>query len=329
MIRLRNTTTAATFLVAAVVCFALQTHAPAWAAGEPDASPPTGAVAGVHSPAAGILQLRLTAYDSGWGLARAEAQLDGAPPSFVRLGAGECPEHPSPGGPEPPPGECPSSVSSVPLALDTRVVADGEHPLRVKVTDGAGNTATLVDRTIVVRNAPPSGLGPIATVTVGVASNSPGEGGGGHGGGRPPSPPPGGHGRCRRPKLKMRLARKPLWRTRPHHVPVLRYGRFYPYKGRLTCLAPSGKRVSAPRGTAVGVYYRVWHLSFKRPKGRVKYVRKATIKVHKEGRLAIKMRFRTGRTILFRYHGPYAELAKSKLRLAIPPATRKPPWGPR
>jgi len=38
---------------------------------------------------------------------------------------------------------------------------------------------------------------------------------------------------------------------------------------------------------------------------------------------------RYGRTVLFRYHGPLKELAKAKLRLAIPPRTRKPPWGPR
>jgi hypothetical protein len=325
MMRLRNTTAAATVLVVAAVLLSL----PVWAASaaeDPDSAPPTGAVAGVHNPASGTLELRLYASDSGWGLANAEATLDGQS-AFARLGAGSCPEPPTPGGAEPPPGSCPESVSAVPLTLDTTATSDGSHQLRVRVTDAAANAATLVDREIVVRNAPPSGLGPIATVTVGVSSQSPGEQH--EGGGRPPSPPGGGHGRCRRPKLKMRLARKPLWRTRPHHVPVLRYGRFYPYKGKLTCLAPSGKRVPAPRGTPVEVYYRVWHLSFKRPKGRVKYVRKATIKVHKKGRLAIKMRFKTGRTILFRYHGPYAELAKSKLRLAIPPATRKPPWGPR
>ena len=65
--------------------------------------------------------------------------------------------------------------------------------------------------------------------------------------------------RCRAPHLTMRLAKRPLWHTRPRHVPVLRYGR----------------------------------------------------------------------TVLFRYHGPRKELAKAKLRLAISPRTRKPPWGPR
>jgi hypothetical protein len=60
---------------------------------------PTGAVGGVHSPASGILELRINASDEGSGLANAEAQLDGAAPAFVRLGSGSCPEHPSLGDP--------------------------------------------------------------------------------------------------------------------------------------------------------------------------------------------------------------------------------------
>jgi hypothetical protein len=331
----RNTkTTAAAFTAAAVVLCLLVLAGGAAALGAADSAPPTGAVGGVRSPASGILELRLYASDEGSGLASAEAQLDSVSPVYLRLGTGECPEHPAPGS-EPPPGSCPGSVAAAAVPLDTRSVADGERSLRVRVTDGAGNVATLLDRAIVVRNAPPTGLGPIATVTIGLAGNGPGGGSGGGGGssgggkGRPPSPPGKGHGGCRKPKLKMHLASKPLWRTLPRHVPVLRYGRRYPYRGKLTCLAPSGKRVSASKGTAVGVYYRVWQRSFKRPKGPVKYVRKRTIRVRKKGRLKLKLSFRSGRTVLFRYHGPRKELAKAKLRLAVPPRTRKPPWGPR
>ena len=127
----------------------------------------------------------------------------------------------------------------------------------------------------------------------------------------------------------MHLARRPLWHTRPRHVPVLRYGRRYPLKGKLTCLAPSGKRVPAAKGTRVDVYYRVWHLSFKRHHGPVKFFHLRKIKVRKKGRLKVGLGFRSGRTILFRYRGPAGEQAKAKLRLAVPPRTRKPPWGPR
>jgi hypothetical protein len=318
-------TAAATASVAAAVFLGALS---ARGAGEPDTTAPSGHLGGVRSPASGTLELHISASDVGWGLANAEATLDGGASDFAPFGAGSCPEHPLPGGPEPPPGSCPASVLRVPIDLDTRTVPDGSQRLLVRVTDAAANTATLLDREIVVHNAPPSGIGTIASVTVGVGVGKEGEHPG-RGKGRPPSPPGNGHGRCRRPKLKMRLARKPLWRTRPHHVPVLRYGRRYPYRGKLTCLASSGKRVPAAKGTPVEVYYRVWHLSFKRPKGPVKYVRLRKIKVGKKGRLRVGLRFKTGRTILFRYHGPYSELAKSKLRLAIPPRTRKPPWGPR
>jgi hypothetical protein len=326
MTRLGNTTAAATALVAAAVFLLPAAARPSVALGALDTTSPGGSVGGVRNPASGTLELRLYAYDVGSGLANAGASLDGGASAFVRLGSGACPERPAPGS-EPPPGaECPESVSGVPLSLDTRSVADGARRLRVRVTDGAGNTATLVDQEIVVRNAVTPG-GTQATVSVGVTSQSIGspleEGGGSR-----PSPPGKGVG-CRRPKLKMRLARKPLWRTLPKHVPVLWFGRRYPFKGKLTCLAPSRKRVAAPKGTRVGVYYRVWHRSFKRPRGPVRYIRLRKIKVGKKGRLKVSLGFRSGRTILFRYLALDGEIAKAKLRLAVPPKSRRPPWGPR
>ena len=336
-------TTAAAVMAAAVVLAFLVLAGAAAALGAAETTAPTGAVGGVRSPASGMLQLLINASDEGSGLANAEAQLDGAAPVFVRLGSGECPERPAPGS-EPPPGACPASVSAIPLSLDTRTVPDGERPLRVRVTDGAGNTATLVDEEIVVRNAPPQGRGTVATVKVGISSGGeeespPGNGkgsengkGGENGNGKKKGK---GEGlalkrkRCRAPHLVMHLAKKPLWHTSPRHVPVLWYGHRYPYRGKLTCRSAKGKRFLAPRGTPVEVYFRVWHLSFKRYHGPVKFRHVRRIKVGKKGRLNTKLGFRSGRTVLFRYHGPRKELAKAKLRLAVPPRTRKPPWGPR
>jgi len=343
MKRLGCTAAAATALVAAA---AFSLLGPVFASAA-DTTVPTGAVGGVRSPASGVLDLRLYASDEGSGLANAEAELDGAPPVHVRLGSGECPERPALGS-EPPPGACPESVSKVPLALDTRAVPDGERPLRVRVTDGAGNTATLLDRQVVVRNAPPSGHGTVATVTVGISAGEgeseppnngkgPGNGKGcekgkacerGKGGEK-------GKGlalkrkRCRAPHLVMHLAKKPLWHTRPRHVPVLWYGHRYPYRGKLTCRSAKGKRFLAPRGTPVTIYFRVWQLSFKRYHGPVKFRRVRTIRVGKKGRINTKLGFKSGRTVMFRYRGPRKELAKAKLRLAVPPRTRRPPWGPR
>jgi hypothetical protein len=336
MKRLGSIAAAATVLVAAAALALFAPGRPATALGAADAAPPEGAVSGVRSPAAGVLELRITASDTGAGLAAAEAMLDGGPSSFLRLGTGSCPEHPSPGSESPSGAGCPEAVSGVPLKLDTRAVADGERRLRVRVTDGAGNTATLVDEAVVVRNAPYA-TGTSASVAVGVSS---GGGGGQPGRGDSSSPPANGKGkggsplalrrkRCRAPRLRMRLARRPLWHTRPHHVPVLRYRRRYPFKGRLTCLDSSHHRVPAPRGTRVGVFYRVWHLSFKRPWGPVRKLRRGAIRVRKGGRLKIRLAFTSGRTLIFRYRDPGGKLAKAKLRLAVPPRSRKPPWGPR
>ena len=327
----RIAATATTLVAVAAFLFCGSAERPAFALGAAaDATPPGGSVGGVRSPASGSLELRIDAYDEGSGLAAAEATLDGGPASFLRLGSGSCPTHPAAGSEPPPDAECPETVSGVPLALDTRAVLDGERQLRVTVTDGAGNTTTLVDETIVVDNASHE-TGNIATVTVGVGSTGESEGeepgggesnGNGHGG-------EGGNARssslalrskvCRAPRLRMRLYRpRPRWFTHPKHVPVLRFGGRYVYKGRLTCKV-SGRRVSAPKGTPVNVFYRVWELTFKRKRGPVRKLRKRPIRVRKGGRLRVKLGgFRTGRTLYFRYRQGTA-MTKAKVRVAVAP----------
>lgn len=318
---------AATALVAAAA-FLSSASGPATALGASDGTPPGGAVGGVRSPVAGTLKLLLNATDTGAGLAGAEASLEGGPTFFVRLGTGSCPEHPAPAS-EPPPGaECPESVSLAPLSLDTRSVGDGPRRLRVRVTDGAGNTATLVDQEIVVSNAPPSGDGTTASVTLGVGSaGDSGPSSGGHSGDGAS-----GFGRgssqalrvraCRAPRLRMRLARpRPQWFTRPRHVPVLRYGGHYIYKGRLTCKV-GRRRVNAPKGTPVNVFSRVWELTFKRHRGPVRKLRKRPIRVRKGGRLRVRLGgFRTGRTLYFRYRRG-KERTRAKVRVAVAPRGR-------
>jgi len=339
--RLGNSAAAATALVAAAAFLLFASGRPAAARGAADTTPPSGAVGGVSSPASGVLKLRIYASDEGSGLAGTEAQLDGAPPVHLRLGSGECPERPALGS-EPPAGaECPESVAGVPMTLDTQVVADGERPLRVRVTDGAGNTATLVDRMIVVRNAPhPTGT--VASVTVGVGNQGEGEGGGesGH-----PARGEGSQGkgkgaengkgkglalrrrRCRAPRLRMHLARpRPQWFTRPKFVPVLRWGGHYIYRGRLTCRV-SGRRVYAPRGTPVNVFYRVWELTFKRKRGPVRKLRKRPIRVRRGGRLRVRLGgFRSGRTLFFRYRSG-RDRAHARVRVAVAPrGLLRPRW---
>jgi hypothetical protein len=67
---------------------------------------------------------------------------------------------------------CPASVSAD-VGFDSTRVANGVHHLVVSVMDAAGNTATVLDRTITVDNAPPPGgpnginASPQATLAVG------------------------------------------------------------------------------------------------------------------------------------------------------------------
>lgn len=327
MKRVGSIAAAATALVAAAAFLFSASERPAVALGAADGSAPEGAVGGVHSPATGMLKLLLNASDTGAGLAGAEASLDGGPTAFVRLGTGSCPEHPAPAS-EPPPGaQCPEAVSSVPLSLDTRAVADGSRRLRVRVTDGAGNTATLVDQEIVVRNAPRTDGGTTASVTLGVGSKGDSPSGGGGGSDDSGSSDRGSSQAlrargCRAPRLRMGLARpRPQWFTRPKYVPVLRFRGRYIYKGRLTCRVGK-RRVSAPKGTPVNVFSRVWELTFKRHRGPVRKLRKRPIRVRNGGRLRVQLGgFRTGRTLYFRYRRGNLR-ARAKVRVAVAPRGR-------
>ena len=282
----RNTAAAATALVAAAAL--LSVLAPASAEEPADTSAPTGAVTGARNPASGTLELRLYANDPGSGLARAEALVDGDRASSADLS-----------GP---------SVKAVPLQLDTTAVPDGVHRLAVEVTDIAGNSASLLDREILVENSAPA-TGPVASVKIGVTNKAPNSsGGGGKGGGKGKGPP------CNRPKLRMHLATRPLWRTRPGKLPVLRFRKRHLYRGRLICQA-GGKRALAPDGAKVDIIYRIWQRSFRKRRGPIR-VRKGAIRV-RHGRLGVRLGFLSGRTIVFRYRSPRGEVARKKLRIAI------------
>jgi hypothetical protein len=317
MTHLRNTAAAAIAMIAAAAFL----PGPARASGE---AAPTGAVEGVRSPLepGESLQLLLYAYDLGPGLANAEASIDGQTVTFVRLGTGFCPEHPSSSGTIEPPlgaGGCPESVSKVPLSVPVGGV--GSHQLRVSVTDAAGNRTTLVDEAIAVESAPPLGSN---TVTVGIGSQgSPSTGPiaegalGPSSGGAPGSAAGGVLGysssgapvACYRPRLTMRLVSKPLRYAKvgKRRVPVLLARRDYLYRGALTCLR-NNHRVSAPAGTVVHVLNKVGRRILK--SGR------RTITVHK-GVLRAILGYTSARTIIFRYGPIDGELVQVKLPIKI------------
>lgn len=279
----------------------------------PPSGPPPG---GVQSPASGTLNLGLYASDTGLGLAGAEASLEDGPSGFVRLGSGACPEHPSPGATiEMPLGaagaECPESVSGARLSLNIASVPDGEHTLRVSVTDAAGNTATLVDEPIVVDNErAPTGTEATALIGIGGGSTATSTGApapaGGVQGSFSSSTPGGKPVACQLPDLSMRLVSKPL-RYAKHHVPVLLARRHYVFRGHLTCLLHN-RRVSAPTGIVLRVLYKLPRHTYASGRG--------TMTVH-DGNLRAILAYYSARTIVFRYEPGNGEFAQVKIPVEV------------
>ncbi len=282
-----------------------------------DSSPPTGAVGGVRSPmeAGSTLNLMIDASDTTTGLTSAQASIGGntasvslCPPPASAVGAVKA----SAG------GECPESVSNVPLPID--VGGEGSHVLLVTVTDAAGDTTTLVDETIVVESPSPPGSN---TVTIGIGNAGPPSSG-------PPEPTEtGGKGRnggrgevsgasfstlCRSPLLAMRLVSRPLRyaKVKKRRIPVLRARRNYTYRGRLTCLL-GGRRVSAPTGTVVHVFYKIGRHPARRSD-------RGTMTVHKGNlRAILGYGYTSARTIVFSYGAIDGELVQVNIPIEIAP----------
>jgi hypothetical protein len=284
-------------MVAFIAIAALLAIAPAAVS---DDVAPRGAVGGVRSPAAGILELSVLANDDGLGLSRAAAALDGEILAAGRFGDGTCVEVPDADAGS----GCPAHGETT-LSLPTAGVPDGAHTLSVIAQDAAGNVGTLVQQTITVANTPPPQHSSV-TVTVGSGTTT-----------GPPSSGPGGggvagegdeHG-CRSPRLSMLLAQRPL---RFHHgVPVLARGRAYRFSGRLTCRV-DGRRRSARRGTAVELRSLV--------RGRI--VAKRRLKVGRHGRLAVRVASRSSRVLVFRVRGTGGTLARVKIPVRVVSHTR-------
>lgn len=319
-----NTTTAAaaitTIAAAVVLCASGIAHAAGSPASVHDTTPPVGAVGGVQTPIApgGTLGLVLEATDTGVGLANAEASLDEQSSVFVRLGSGACPEHPSFSGGTvtlPAGADCPESVYGVSLPLNVGT-ALGPHQLRVRVTDAAGNVATLVDQTIVVQSPSATGTNKV-TLGIGGPGNSSSGGSSGSGGvagftasgGGSSSGTTGGGGGCPSPLLTMRFASRAVRYTRRGRVPVLLYDRRYRYRGTLTCL-PTGshKRVSAPDGTLVQALTVIGHRVLKTGRG--------TMTIH-HGQFSAYLKYTRPVTVLFRFQEPDGELLQVKIPIQI------------
>jgi len=245
-----------------------------------DTTAPRLAIGGAQSPAAGTLQLFLSAIDDGLGLARATATIDGIAAGGLQFGGPACTDLSASGATIDLPlsavedNSCPRTVSTS-LAVDTRVVADGTHQLQVVVTDAAGLTAVFSETIQIENNRQQQSN----TATIGVGN-----------GNQSGNDPPGGTASpCLSPMLKMKLASRPVKWAKKRRIPVLRRGKKYLFTGTLTCLK-DGRRVAAPSGTTIGVYgargKRAWRL------------KDVTVV---EGRIRVTVRFYKSRAILFRY----------------------------
>jgi hypothetical protein len=284
------------------------------ALGVRDESPPSGSVEGVQSPLepGEALELLLNdVSDAGLGLANAEALIDGHEVAFVRLGSGACPERPASSATiDLPLGNdgCPNNVSNV--ALRVPVGGIGTHSLQVRVTDAAGTTTTIEERTIEVQGPPQSGP---STVTIAVGnqgSSSSSSAAGGVLGSFSSSTPGGKPAACQLPELSMKLTSKPLrWvKIDKRRVPVLRSRHRYVFRGRLTCVVDN-HRVSAPTGIVVRVLYKIGgHIYYASGRG--------TMTVHR-GQLRAILGYFSSRTIIFRYKPGNGEFAQVNIPIEI------------
>jgi hypothetical protein len=256
-----------------------------------DTTPPRGAVAGVHSPVTGALELFITASDDGAGLATATALVNGAPLATLVLSQG-CEL-----GGSPPMGGCAHQVSGVPMRLDLTALAVGLHRLQVRIADAAGNEADVYDGEI-RRAGPPPIYSPTVSLRFG-NSGSPSP----PGGDPPLRPGPADGPRCTSPWLSMMLASRPLRIRRGR--PVLAADRRYRFRGRLTCRV-GRSRQGAPRGTRIVVL----------GKSHRRVVSRTNARVKRGGRIVIALSQRTSRRLTFRY-GEGRESAQVRIPVVV------------
>ncbi len=245
---------------------------------------PTAAVGGIQNPARGTMELHVSAV-SDTGLVSASATLDGAELDTAHFEEGACRN---------PVVRCPGVVS---LSVPT-VGSDGERTLEITVLDEAGAEYVRTEE-ITVDNTPPAN-NPVVIVSVGSGAINPQPSPPGDGGPQPP----GGSPQCRSPRLSMYLAQDPLRYRRG--VPSLVSGRRYRFEGRLTCIV-GNRRVDARRGTEVQVRNLVRGFTVVKP----------SIEVGRNGRLSVKLAFRSSRVVVFRVVGTGGNVARVRIQVRV------------
>jgi hypothetical protein len=274
-----------------------------------DPSDPHGAVGQVRSPATGKLDLKVSATDSGVGLAKSVATLDGTQAAILTFGDNTCAEL-SPNDSTvdyPMDANCPATVTDKSLPVDISKVPDGNHTLVVTVSDAAGNTSTIVNQQIEVDNTPivqtkeqQLTIGNEGTTLLPGGGTGTGTGSGGVQGASDTS--------CNSPKLSMFLSQKPLRVS--HGVPVLSYAGRYRFRGRLTCVV-GGKRKSATRHTRVDLANQIGK----------KVYEKGGATVRDKGGITMILSYKSSRTLIFRFTNLDGKRSQVKIKITV---TKKP-----
>lgn len=275
---------------------------------------PYAAVGGVGSDAAGPMNVEVRATDLGVGLDRTELYIDGThvdTQAYVEEdGRGEhCTDlTPDDGVVDLPiDNDClPNGVEV--LSVNTNNFPDGDHTVTVKLYDAAGNVfepPSAKDRVVRITNHPDLGSSS-AQLNIGSGNTQSPQGGNNNGGSG------GVAGQtatsCNSPRLSMELSQKPERVSKG--TPVLKYGKRYRFRGRLTCLVGT-KRRSAVRTTPIQLLNTI---------GKKTYV-KGGATVRTNGQITIILAYKSTRTLVFRYTNPDGRRSQVRMKVLV---TKKP-----
>lgn len=192
----------------------------------------------------------------------------------------------------------PCTDGTATLSFDSTQYPDGPYVLAATAADSHGHSGAYGPPSFEIWNHRPVPTRS-ATLTIGSGVPTPPASGGGTGGVAGATA-----ASCSRPRLSVVLDQKPL-RIR-HGVPVLKRGKRYRFRGRLTCVVHH-KRVSAPKRTRIDRLDKV---------GR-RMVHKGGALVRGHGRLTFIVPALSSRTLIFRFiNGDRRLDVKIKIKVA-------------
>ena len=289
-----------------------------------DAFDPTAAIGGIGSRISAPLKdpkkpatpdnllptrVEVRATDRGAGLWKAVLYIDGAEVGTADYvndgGAGQnCVNALNAGAPLPLGNDC--QLSGDPdIPFDSTQWPDGPHTLDVKLYDASGRVADMHYETEFLNGRDPKNCSPKCDKPLDIGSGGSAQ----QGGGGSDSPGSGGVAgesatSCNAPRLSMELSQKPLKVSKG--VLVLRSGKRYRFRGKLTCLVGT-KRRSAPVKTPIELFNTIGKRTY----------RKGGATVRANGKITIILAYKSSRTLVFRYTNPDGRRSQVKLKIKV------------